>query len=709
MGLDGKITKNLKGSVTVTLDNRLFRRPFLGGTGVNTMEDLFKDLLQTPKWTPPYINGLPVGNNVDENPFALFDADSFKDNQDRGNSLYSRLNYDVPFVKGLSLTTSYTRREKHMYSKQYQVPYELYNFALKENREFIISNELDYANPVDEIENGDRIDEGYDFSQDYLFNIRADYKKSLGQHEISGLVAYEQGEGSGYGFNARTYGVFLKGIPTQDAFQGLSETEGDLNESGKKSYIGRLNYTYGGRYLLEATGRLDWGTELHPDERREFFPSIALGWIASEESFFRNNIRFIDFFKVRLSLGKTGGTSLTNYEYLVQFQPSSDYLFGSTPVPGLGFVRNTDAVSTGVTWEKQHQYNLGVDLRTLKDKLSVTFDYWYNYSYDILEGARDIPPTAGVDYDERPKGNYGRLHAWGYDLEMEFKDKIGSNWNYFIKGLFSFSTNRILEQQEEYASNDWRSTTRKSTYQRGREQGYFTDGIIRTQEQLDAINADWNAKWGWNYQPFGTPAQLGMLYFQDIARPGNTLIGEPSVVFEPDGIVDTYDQYYIDKVNDTFVWKNILPRVVQMGVSYKNIKLSTLFTMEYGTNSKMVDKLALSAPTRTENTVAFWKDYYTEDNKDAAYPNPYFETMNELKSTFWIKDIYQLRMRTINLSYTLPKRLSDKWGIPSLRVYFLGENLWTPVSTFDYKEDAIARYNTYPLLKKFHFGVNINL
>jgi len=131
IGLDGKITDDLTASVTLTIDNRRFKRPYLSGTGVNTMENLFKQLLQTPKWTPPYIDGYPINNNVDENPFALFDANGFKDSQARGNSFFAKLNYNFPFMDGLSLNASYSRREKHNYGKQYQVPYQLYNFQLQ--------------------------------------------------------------------------------------------------------------------------------------------------------------------------------------------------------------------------------------------------------------------------------------------------------------------------------------------------------------------------------------------------------------------------------------------------------------------------------------------------------------------------------------------------------------------------------------------------
>jgi hypothetical protein len=186
------------------------------------------------------------------------------------------------------------------------------------------------------------------------------------------------------------------------------------------------------------------------------------------------------------------------------------------------------------------------------------------------------------------------------------------------------------------------------------------------------------------------------------------------VVFEPDGKIDventiSSDKTYVERVNDHLVLKNLLPSNISMGATYKGVKFSMLWGMSYGITNKVVDKLARTVPTESENAPAFWADYWTPDNTDAAYPNPRFAEYNQLVSTFWMRDVFQLRLRNINVSYNIPADLSRKWGIPDLRIFFVGSNLWTPISTFDYKEDAIARFNTYPLLRTFSFGVNLKI
>ena len=155
--------------------------------------------------------------------------------------------------------------------------------------------------------------------------------------------------------------------------------------------------------------------------------------------------------------------------------------------------------------------------------------------------------------------------------------KINQDFYWNISGNFSFATNRILERPTQWAENDYRYPIGQSTFAAGREEGYFTEGIIRTQEQLDAINAEWLETWGHVYTIEGRPAEVGSLFFQDIGRPGDPSLGEPETVFEPDGnIHEIHDKTYIERVNDSFVWKNLLPRNINLGFSWKNLKVSTL-------------------------------------------------------------------------------------------------------------------------------------
>ncbi|WP_167607181.1 SusC/RagA family TonB-linked outer membrane protein [Maribellus sediminis] len=709
LGIDANITDQLKASATISIDSRDFKRPYISGVGSNTLEDLFQQLLQAPKWTPAYIDGYPVSNNLDFNPLYLFETNSYKQSVDKGHTLNLNLSYDFERVKGLRASVRYSRREGHSYAKDYLVPYTLYQFKpLGNGYKYILSNEIE---EVVTIQNNNRISETYGYNENYQLNASLNYTRTFGKHDVAAFFTYEQSEGRSNDFRAVGENIEVFGLENQNAFQ-TKTTSGGMYESGDIGAVFRLNYSYANKYLFESATRYETTTKFAPGEREGIFPSGSVGWVISEENFMKDNVSAINFMKLRFSIGLTGYASVSPYEYELQYalKTSNDrYLFGGdSPVGGIGIGGKTDVVSSGVSWEKSLMHNLGLDMKFFNNKLGLSFDAYYTYQYDILDKRTvEFPETAGLGV--MPGENLGRLEAWGYDMSINYHGRITDDIYFDITGIFNYGTNRIIERPTEYIPDDFRYPIGQSTMAAGREEGFISNGIIRTQEQLDALNAQWQQLWGHDYMIEGRPVSLGALIFEDIGRPGNTGAGEPRTVFEPDGVINEYDKKYVERVGDELSWKHMLPTSINIGGGWKDLKITTLWTMEYGIRNQAVDKLARTVPTTSENSPAFWSDFWTPETPNAAYPSPYYASSDQWVSTFWMKDVYQLRLRTLNISYSIPKELSKKWGVPELRVYFVGTNLWSPIQTFDYKEDAIARYNTYPLLKTFSFGLSFKI
>ncbi|MBN2165162.1 MAG: SusC/RagA family TonB-linked outer membrane protein [Marinilabiliaceae bacterium] len=730
IGLDAEIVDGLKASVTVSVDNNSRKYPYFEGSeGGSTMAGVFASLLNAPKWTPPYIDGYPVltyGEKASDknNVLASFNTNSFKQNIAKGNTVGINLKYDLPWVKGLSASLTYNRRESHSYNKDIRLPFNIHQFEKLTNDEGDLYQLL-YSNNIYNVEKknsgkSSQISETYNYGQNYQFNGSLAYDKKIGRHSFSAFINYEQRENSGNNFKSTAHELLVENIETQRGFDrnNNAQTDGAMDEGGELATISRVNYSYADKYLLESAFRYEGKTQFSPSERWGFFPSVSVGWIVSEENFFKSTFPFIDFLKVRYSWGKLGYASVPPFEYIRLYEPNNTtYVFGDGNFGNSMKYIDPDVESTGVSWEKHISNNVGLDLKLFNSKVDVTVDAFYIYQYDMLEAVQaSLPKTSGIT--AMPSQNLGRMEMWGYDMTLGYSGRVGNDFKWYVKGIFNFATNRLLEAHDydaEYSKPaDFRYPIGKSTYSSlgSPEQGYVTNGIIRTREQLDAINAEWNARWGHDYQPLNmgidySNPELGMLYFQDIGRPG---VGdEPYYVQEPDGYVDSFDQIYIEKVNDSFVAKNLLPTSSRMGFSWKNLSVDMLWTFAWGVGSKMVDKAAIAAASYEKNVPAFRADYWTEDNVNAKYPNPYYASTNALHSSFWMKDVYTVRLNTLNVSYAFPKEISNRWGIPSLRVYFTGSNLWTPVSTFDYKDDAIARFNTYPLLRTFNFGINMSL
>ncbi len=705
IGVDAELIKNLMLAVTLTIDNKEVMVPYTESVGSNTMENLFEPLLQAPRWMPHHINGLAVYSSyLRDNPFAFFDSNSYRHNQDKGNTFNASLRYKFEQINGLEAGITYSRRENHNYSKQYSIPYELYEFSPLGDSRYLLSDEIA---AVRQIRNSNRIFESYNYGQNYQFNANLNYDRNFGVHNIQLFASYEQSENEYSRFDGMAQEQKLIGVETQLAFENeQARTRGWMGEGGRRSGIGRFNYNYDNRYIFESTVRIESSTSFAPGKRRGVFPAFGAAWVLSEEQFFRDNVGFIDFLKLRGSAGRTGIDYIGDYQYRLEYTTSDSYLFGTNPLGGIS-AQNNGVVSTGVSWEKSDLYNAGIDMHFLGNRLMLSLDAFYRYTFDILDQRTVIMPiTTGIT--KMVSENIGRLEAWGYDMSLEWKARVTSDFSYNIKGVFAYNTNRVLDRPTEYSELDFRYPIGKSTYAASADEGFFDYGIIRTQEQLEAINQTNQEQFGYDMTIYGEPLQLGMLYYQDIGRPGNIAEGEPPIVFEPDGRITDEDITYIQRVNDDFHWKNLLPSSTTIGAKWKNVSVNMQFNMMYGITNREVDKLARSAPTINLNAPAFWKDFYTEDNINAKYPSPRYASFNELRSSFWYKDRVLLRLRNLNVSYTLPAKLVNDYGLTSIRVFFVGTNLWTPISTFDYKEDAIARFNSYPFLKTYNFGLNLS-
>lgn len=706
LGMEADIFKGLTAGLNISLNSKQVQLPFYkGDDSSEPLENTFSQLLTAPRWLPSYIDGLPVGQVETSdwwNPEAAFNTNSYKRRTSKGYDLGVSLTYKFPFIENLTARVSFDRGENHSYGKQYLVPYTLYNFLTAGENGHIITNELNPDRPTILVPNRERVFEDYDFGSLYQFNASVAYNRDFGKHHLDGIVIYEQSETSGHQFRAIREKNLILGMELQKGFDpNAATTAGWMNESGRLSTIGRINYWYAEKYIVEATFRYEGSVLFSPTERWGFFPAVAVGWVASEEDFFRNHLGFANYMKIRASAGLLGNDNVGGWQWKYSFGPAGEYLFGSTLVSGLE-PNNSGVVSTGVSWEKTNSYNVGMDMRFLKNRLSVSFDAFYKFTHDILAARNsELPTSTGID--KMPKENYGEMKAWGYDMQIGYNGHFDPGISWYVKANFDFATNRVLRKpQSAGVIGTWKDEIGKPSY--GYETGFKVDGIIATQQQLDAIFAE-----NPDFTIFGVTPQLGMLNFQDIGRAGNTAAGEPPYVFEPDGKVDDYDECHIVVPVMHLHLKNLLPTSFGLGGSWKNLKVDAQFSTAWGLEKDIVDKPARQAPDSITNVPVFWIDYWTPENPDAAYPSPAWGGDNKETSTFWIRDVKELRLRILTISYQLPKSLTREWRIPELRVFFTGTNLWTPISTFDYKDDAIAKFNSYPLMRTFNFGVSISL
>lgn len=688
--IEANITKDLIVGLNLANDVRHDDKPFWRWDGDNdTMYDLYKGLLFRSQMIPAYIDGKAlrsVGNStfVEWSPMEVINGNTgFNKKKYTTSEMTATAQYNAPFIKGLNFKFLYNRIIKNIHKKQFNFPYTMYNFKGAGTHGHIPTNEVVSTYTRDD---GNYLHEEQTRNESYQLNAQINYANSFGKHDVGALFVYEQWENSIDLFYARGYDFPSMDIPHLAA-AGKKTTliSGNGKKNGRMSYIGRLNYGYDQKYLVEAAFRYDGSSKFSPDKRWGFFPSVSTAWRISEESFFKNTISFIDYMKFRASIGLLGNDEIDPWQWYQKYTiPSSaaGAIFGGTSLTGAlkpGVLPNEN-----ITWEKTRTINIGFDSKFLDNRLSFNFDYFFKHSYDILgDRQQSLPTTFGA---EMPAENYAKIDGHGWEIELEWNQHINKDFSYYARGNVSFATNEVKVFDEAENIRAYQSLIGYN-YDRKDGLGYIATDVIRTQADLDALPA--------GYTIFGKKPELGMLNYKDIRGANSD---------EPDGVIDEHDKEW--------VIKNKIPPYnfgLLLGTKWKNWALEIFFQGVAGNDVMIAQREAMAGTSGT--TFDFWKDRWTADNIDAAFPRVVDNQAGDI-STFWRRDGSFVRLKNLSLSYSVPKHLLSKLKMNSARVFFTGSNLALLYSKTKYFDPELGTNDNnivnYPLMKSYSFGINLS-
>lgn len=449
-------------------------------------------------------------------------------------------------------------------------------------------------------------------------------------------------------------------------------------------YVGRVTYDYDNRYLAEFNFGYNGSEQFAPDNRFGSFPAYSLGWVASNESFLKDN-PIITHLKFRGSYGITGNDKLGNSRFLYQ----SSITMAGGAISGLGYGQSVVQGRMGnesLQWEKAEKKNFGVDLKLFTD-LSLTVDVFNEHRDKILISRSTIPVLQGVPLGNIPKVNIGVVDNKGYEIELGYHKSFSSDLSFSVRGNFNYNKNNIKYADEVQYGEEYAYRYRRTGFSIGQNFGYLIDysngnGYINTPEELENIPT---------YEVGGTP-RLGDFKYVDVNE---------------DGTINDRDMVPIG-----------YPTIPRMSygfsgvVNYKNFDVSFVFS-----------GIAQSSITHTGwgvtefGLVGFFSDWHFqawtperyENGEEILYPALGMTPGASQKSnSFFIMDRSYLRLKNIEIGYNLPKNVLESVGISSVRVYANGNNLLTwdnlPVSTLDPEQnDALV----YPLTKMVTVGVNM--
>ncbi|MBB5437763.1 TonB-linked SusC/RagA family outer membrane protein [Pedobacter sp. AK017] len=660
-------------------------------------ESIEKDvlaLMQTPQFNPPYINGLPVNltnatNATTENFhfFAVQKNGDYTKTRTSGLNVNLNLNYDVPFITGLSAKATYNQRSNNSFGKQYGTAYDVYRFTMLGENKHIYGGDILSKTAL---KNGYMLRFNPTYDKNYQLNGSLNYNRSFGKHNISALAMFEQRESYGDGVATYIEDPIMGGEDNMNYFYGTSVMQSESEtEAGYLSYISRLNYNYAEKYLFEATLRADASTGFAPENRWGYFPSFSAGWIVSQENFFKDHVKFMSFLKIRAALGFAGSDRTRAFQWYDRYrkQTQRSAVFGGDADRTLVF--NQNGISNrNVLWDDATKMGIGVEARFLRDRLSVTIDgYKDKFRNMLTQLSSSVSLLVG---EALPSENYSKINTFGTEISLGWNDKIGKDWSYRVNSFFSWYDDKsILRDVTAGNKGTMMDPTGRSTDQGV--YGYKYGGMFRSQAEVD----DFLVK-NPGYTLFGAVPKPGMIWYQDISGPrtGGDLTST-------DGVITEADQTFITKKADNHYGVGF-----NFNVSYKSLSLGVTSGMSWG-GQAVVEGDARARATATLNKPAFWADHWTEETPNAKYPNPFYTATYTGVSEFWFRSSTTIRVSNLNLSYTLPKNLTNSIGINNVRAFVVATNPFDIYNPFkDYKYTSGA-FNVYPVLKTWSFGLNV--
>ncbi|GGF11562.1 SusC/RagA family TonB-linked outer membrane protein [Hymenobacter cavernae] len=701
---DVNVTRGLKAGLSLSGDLYQKKMYYLKQGGENAENDM-KSLLFTPQFNPAYVDGLPVllstGNANSIDAFHFFEvqkSNNYTATRNTGLNLNANIDYELPFIKGLKMRAVYSKTMDNSFGKQYGTKYNVYQYAMTGGHRHIYGTPTGGAPPkVVSLNNGDRVRMNPSYFDSYQLNGYINYDRKFGRHQVSAIAFFEQSETHVDNVAAMAEGVIIGGLDNMRYAIGTQTANESESESGTLSYAGRVNYNFDNRYLLEASVRYDASTNFAPEYRWGAFPSVSAGWIASDESFFKNNIRAINFLKLRGSVGHLGGDATRAYNWLAsyQIQQGKGAVFGGNSDRTLTASPNNAMANRKARWDDNIKYNAGIDMQFLNNRLSFTADAFYDHRYNMLTAlSASAPLLIGATL---PSENFSTVNGYGYEISLSYADRITQDWSYRINTFFTWNDAKNIKVDVEKGKiGQYNDPTGRST-DLGIE-GYRYLGMFRSQEEADNYAVNQKEKNQKDYTIFGKKPMAGMLYYQDIRGPKDA----DGNYTAPDGIITDADQEIIAKRANSHYSVGFNP-----SLSFRGLSVQVVMGASFGGQAQ-VEGAARKQATATSNRPEFWADHWTKDNPNAAYPNPYYVESYDVNSSFWFRNAFSAGMRNATVSYNLPVNIASHIGMSSLKVFFVAVNPLNFYNPYSYKVYS-GSYDAYPTIRSLSLGLNIGL
>ena len=538
----------------------------------------------------------------------------------------------------------------------------------------------------------------YGYKENFMTtNIYSDYFKQFDNgHFIKVMGGFNAEVMKTRSLSAQGDGLITPSVPTVNTTTTNPSVGGGYAHWSTAGFFGRLNYNYKERYLVEANVRYDGTSRFVGDERWGVFPSFSLGWNIAREDFFADYTDKISTLKLRGSWGQLGNMNTKLwYPFYQSMSVGTNNGYWLVDGEKTNTAYAPGIVSSLMTWETIESWNLGLDWGAFNNRLTGTFDYFKRSTKDMVGPAPELSSVLGTGV---PKINNSDMESYGFELEVSWRDRIG-DLSYGVKAVVSDAQQKVTR----YPNKSNSLSTWYSGRMNGDIWGYTTLGIAKTQEEMDAHLAKVNQS------RLGNQWGAGDIMYADLNGDGEISNGANTLADHGDiSIIGNNTPRYNYGITLDAAYKGFDFSVFFQGIGKRDYWVSGAYF--WGATGGMWQSAGF-----TEH----WDFFRGEDNPlganlNAYYPRPLFTSGKNMQTqSRYLQDASYLRMKNIQLGYTLPKSITSKAGMQSVRVYVSGDNLATISSMskiFDPETigGAWGDGKLYPLSKTISVGLNVN-
>ncbi len=551
------------------------------------------------------------------------------------------------------------------------------------------------------------------------YNIYSDYSFNFAEkNNMKVMLGFQAEDFKDRYMQASRNDMLVEDLPVLDLTTS-TETYG-INGAYQKwrtaGFFGRINYDFDSKYLLEVNLRYDGSSRFRRESRWVWSPSFSAGWNIDRENFWESIRPIIPSLKLRASYGQLANQNTSGwyptYRIMKVYNQGSNWLVNGAKPNTANF---PTLISSGLTWEKIRNTNIGIDFSAFRYRLTGSFDYFWRTNSDMVGPAVTLPAVFGASV---PKENNLKMRTYGWELQIGWQDHI-NDFNYSAKLNLSDDQTKILEYPnvEQYINN-----SNYDPYNNyiagdvvGNIYGLTSVGVARDQATMDAHLAHTDQS------QIGDNWQAGDMMYQDIDGDGVITRGTSKNNLGDLKVIGNQQPRYRLGLNLFAQWKGIDLTVFFQGV----LKRDYYFNPDggQGTGGKGAVFWGATRGGRWESIflqehLDYWRDDSSVlgENLDSYYARPiYYTNKNRIMQTRYLQDASYVRLKNLQVGYTFPKSITQKFFVDNLRIFFSAENLctWTKMSKVIDPESlevsSMKSGSSYPLAKTFSFGLTLDI